>query len=375
MTVNEQSCKVVQENVNNQLARKAKSKVNELRKCGKCTFENKKLPIINSPFDASLVNTGYNGAGGVIASGSGRDLNWEAGVGNVSGPSSVNPTDWIPAYVFKHGAWVTSPFNNANWITVFDDSDHSGNVDIYFRYRFYLNMNPSQFSLDMDFYADNSVHEIYINGQQQSTNYPSVLPQASSNPYGHLGFTSGKAVHISLAKDWKECENEIIVHVKSGQRKIGFLAQNSAQCYEADIPEIAPDIKITWGDSDCDCLETNDLETMSITVCNHYSNIAFKNFTIGKISVVDENGKAVAKLPDGTDSVELVPTGPHCFGDIAACNNEPNNKVTNCVSREFVLHTKGAKSGKYKLLLEGICFDVCYHYNQKTCFELKLCKD
>ncbi len=157
--------------------------------------------------------------------------------------------------------------------------------------------------------------------------------------------------------------------------KISHCCDGSSdtKCVSAAIPQIQPCISIKWGDSKCDCIETNDFEIMCITVCNCYTNITFKNFEIASLEVRDSRGYPVATLPDGTPSVELIPRGPYCFGDIGPCT--PGGKVSNCVSREFVVYTRGAIEGSYKIVLSGVCFDVYNHYNSSDCFSFNLCKD
>jgi hypothetical protein len=379
----DEQCEKIGNEVDKILLDQCRKKVNTLKKCKPCDITHKTWPVINSPLDAKLLNTGFDGVNGTLPDGS-IDLHWEAGEGTTTGdesdPTTVN--NWIPAYVKSCPAWIPSPFNNANWISIYEDAKHpeeeeeKPDKDIYFRCWFYLHDSivPSQFSLEMDFYVDNSVYEIYVNGVPQSQNpiCGGQLPQAPpGDEYSYEGFKSGNKAHISLSKDWQPCKNDIIVHVKSSWGLVGFLAQNAAAiCSEAAFPNLTPAIKISWGDSDCDCLETDDYEVLCITVCNGYSNVLFKNFSIGKITVVDENYNPVPSLPDGTPSVELHPIGPYCFGDIPACGPGGNN----CVSREFVLFNRGAIPGKYKLRLEGICFDVCKRFAQNDCFEFSLCK-
>lgn len=141
------------------------------------------------------------------------------------------------------------------------------------------------------------------------------------------------------------------------------------KCKEVEFPEIEPCISVAWGDGDCDCLETDDYEVLYITVCNCYSNVTFANFSIAQLIVTNADGSPVAILPDGTDSVEVRPRGPICFGNIGPCvDGKPN-----CKSREFVLYTRGAKQGKYKLKFEGICFDIVYGASTERCFEFELC--
>lgn len=364
----QEKCHQILEGLNKEYADKCGKKINSLNKCTNCGIENKGWPRIDSKFDASLLNTGYDGTGGAIASGAGTDLQWETGIGNATGVGSVN--SWIPAFVYRNNAWASSPFNNANWISYYNNGRHSGNVILYFRVRFYLNssINPSNFALNMSFLADNSVNDIYVNGVSQAANHPTLLPQeqgSSSNSYNFRGFDAGKGINISLSHDWKECENEIIVRVHSGQNYAGFLAQNTSTCYEAQIPEYQPAIAIKWGDRKSDCLEREDCQTMCLTVCNNYSNIDFKNFKIGKIEICHENGKPVGVLSTGKPSVSAIPKGPFCFGDIPSCS---------CVSREFLIVNRGAKGGKYKIKVSGICYDVCLNHCNEACFELSICK-
>lgn len=361
---NGENCISVFNNVNAYTKRMADKKVKHAKACtGQCVNINPNLPVITSPFDAYKLNTANNGLSSSLNVG--IDPIWEAG----EGTTSALPTSWIPAFVYKNGAWINSPFANANWISVFNNGRHSGNKDIYFRLKFNLgeNVNPTDFHLKMDFYADNSVHEIFVNGSPQSVNNP-ILPQNPSNPYGYTGFQSGKQVSISLENDWQSCENEIIVHVKSGASFVGFLAQNSSICLEAQVPDLSPIVEIKWGDSNDDNVETEDFEVFYVSVRNPYNNVEFSNFRIGTIRIVDINGNPVAVLPDGTNSVELVPIGPYCFGDINRCNSTQDNSVY----REFVLNNTGARAGKYKILLEGISFQTNYTFCQNRCFTIDL---
>lgn len=367
MKKTEKECEENREELNSYYSELNGKKENRLDHCTECEILDKNVLRIESPFDAPFLNTAYDGNGGFIATGSGTDSYWEAGIGTPAGYSTV--TNWIPAFVAKDGAWTPSIYANANWISFYDDTDQGSNsVDAYFRIRFYLNssFDASEFFLNMKFFADNAVHEIYVNGVAQSTYSPTVLPQGGTSPYNYRGFDLGKEVDITLENDWQPCLNEIIVHVKSGTPKVGFLAQNSTECYEADIPDYKPNLNIRWGDSDCDCIESNDYEIMTLTACNPYSNITFSNYSVGEIEVCHENGRKVKALPNGDPSVQVVPKGPFCFGDLEPCS---------CITREFVIINNGAKSGRYKFKVSGICYDVSLHYHQEDCFEFTICKD
>jgi hypothetical protein len=138
------------------------------------------------------------------------------------------------------------------------------------------------------------------------------------------------------------------------------------ECHPLRIPPIAPWTSIRWGDSKCDCIEGDDTEIMQITVCNPYSNLTLSGLVVNNVTVVDFNGNPVPNLPDGSPSIQLVPRGPYCFGDLAPCT---------CVSREFVLRLRGAPPGPYRIILAGICFEACFHGNEEDCFLFNVCKD
>jgi hypothetical protein len=114
------------------------------------------------------------------------------------------------------------------------------------------------------------------------------------------------------------------------------------------------------------------LEILSINVSNCYSNVTFNDLNIGHILITDMAGKPVPNLPDGTPSVQLIPSGPICFGNIDPCQNQ-NDPTT--VSRELVLRTRGAIGKDYLLSFEGVCFTVSHHFQSKQCFVVKLCQD
>jgi hypothetical protein len=143
-------------------------------------------------------------------------------------------------------------------------------------------------------------------------------------------------------------------------------------CRAVQLPDLQPCISVAWGDSECDCMETDDVKIFCVTVCNCYSNVTFNNLTIGQIRITDMAGNPVPVLPDGTPSVQFIPTGPICFGDIGPCKgkNQPA-----CVSRELVLYTRGAVGKDYRLSFEGVCFSVCHEFQSEQCFVVKLCQD
>ena len=371
-------CAAVLREQNERLRQRCGRKANLLScRCSTCEGGDR-FPVLLTAADAPLLNTAYDGSGGVLASGA--DQRWEVAQGDASGPTGP----WAPAQVVTppNSAWVVSPFGNAGWIS--NVADPREGDDLYFRIRFNLApaADPAAFVVEMDFYADNRVQEIWVNNVAQSTepNGAGLLPGASQ-----YGYAAGHQVRIRLDNHWRQCLNEIVVHVKSPEGPIGFLAQNAVEvsgeeggcdcrceCTEVEFPRIRPCITVSWGDTKCDCMETDDLEVLCITVCNCYSNVTFGNLSIGHVQVTDAAGNPVPALPDGTPSVQVVPSGPICFGDIGPCVDRDR---PSCVSRELVLYTRGAVGKTYRLTFSAICFSVCHHYQHEQCFTFKLCQD
>jgi hypothetical protein len=142
-------------------------------------------------------------------------------------------------------------------------------------------------------------------------------------------------------------------------------------CKEIKPPDIGPCVSISWGDSACDCIETDDVELLCITLCNCYSNVTFENVVVGTIVVTDGAGNVVPTLPDGTPSIQAIPIGPFCFGSIGPCRD---GNAT-CVSREFALRLRGAKGGTYQVHVRPICYSVTFHYQKEECFLVPVCQD
>jgi gliding motility-associated-like protein len=175
--------------------------------------------------DARLFHTAAAGVNDVLNIGS-LDTNWTSAIGDTIGP--LEP--WLPSIVTgdcTNGVWHTSDFPNAEWITYSGGSScwhgQLSCVDIFFRR--VIPLPPvsqcgqyvgDNFCMSMDFYADNDVSHIWVNGV---LNHVSNTP----NPYYAYGFTNKSTVN--LCNGWKSGDNELIVHVKSCPGAFGFLAQ------------------------------------------------------------------------------------------------------------------------------------------------------
>lgn len=188
------------------------------------------IPTVGCDSSPSLFNTGVDAAGtGKLSSGA-SDRNWETSQQypktSPTGATPYPPTN--PVYVSARvgnaapGAWVASPYGNAEWI----GGTHSTDGDWYYRYRFNLDPSalPSSLSVSLDFFADNSVVQIWVNDVAQSTK-TSGLPQTTGDPYYYVGFQSGRGANTVLNNDWRAGANTIVVLIKSGPGAQGFDVQ------------------------------------------------------------------------------------------------------------------------------------------------------
>ncbi|MEM8856917.1 MAG: SdrD B-like domain-containing protein [Chloroflexota bacterium] len=199
---------------------------------GSLSQTQQSTPKITCDSNGSIFNTGINSSNNRRLSVGQRDPNWKVGAGTNAGPQSVG--NWQSAYVIgqRYSSWTTSPFNNAEWIGYNQNGTHTGLKDYYYSYTFELDaqVNIEKFNLDLNFYADNAVIEIYINGVAQSNNLPNI-PQ-SANGYYYRGYIPENAASTSLNSNWQTGTNEIIIHTQTGYPGEGFLAyvQSEAVC-------------------------------------------------------------------------------------------------------------------------------------------------
>jgi hypothetical protein len=135
----------------------------------------------------------------------------------------------------------------------------------------------------------------------------------------------------------------------------------SSGCKVAEKPKIVPCIQVRWGDSPNDQIETDDCEVLCITVSNPYSNIVLKDFTLN-VFLLDSSMQEVPLLPDGTPSLFIKPSYLIKYGNIGACGDKTN---PSSVTKENVLVTRGAKEGKYNIVMV-YCFQACFNYVAST---------
>jgi len=146
----------------------------------------------------------------------------------------------------------------------------------------------------------------------------------------------------------------------------------SGKCETAEFPELHPCVTVSWGDSECDCMEGDDHEELCVTVCNCYDNVTFRNVKISALFITDSAGNPPPRLPDGSPSSEIYPLGPICFGDIGPCSDGE----ASCVSRNAMIINRGLPPGTWTVRVRGLCFDVTHHYDEfEHTFELEVCKN
>lgn len=182
-------------------------------------------PTYGDPPAANFFNTGTDGNGGTLPGGA-QDLNWQVSMNGINGPYS-------PAIVMYPipGNYYVSPWPDCAWISHSQSGLHYTDTDIYYKFSFTLDCfnschqsfsQPNVFCLGLDFFADNAVYEIIVNGVVQ--NIPGI-PVA--NPYYYQGYIQANMVSVQLCSNWQPGNNDLIIHVVSGPNYEGFLAQAS----------------------------------------------------------------------------------------------------------------------------------------------------
>lgn len=190
------------------------------------TYVPVRPPTISCTTTGAYFNTTYDAStGGLLASG--PEPLWEVALTTtpVTGAPPVGLTYGNATVVSNPPAnYTRSPFGNANWIAHNATAMHPTNVnyDIFYRYQFNLapGVDPASLDLQMSFFSDNSVFEVWVNGVAQGirSNYP-------ANPYFYAGFSPGNSATGAMAGEWQPGLNTIIVHVKSAAPAQAFMAQ------------------------------------------------------------------------------------------------------------------------------------------------------
>jgi hypothetical protein len=197
--------------------------------------------------------------------------------------------------------------------------------------------------------------------------------KAQEKSFGVLGEGMAKIAADSPAG--KVCElledflDDVLGKLCAGKQFDVKAGNCEVRCQPAPEPKLKPCIHLRWGDGPNDHLETDDTEILCITVCNPYSNVTMKDFTL-QLIVLNADGTPVANQPNGTPSVQIKPQFNICFGDIAPCTQEGHNQQS-CISREVVMINRGAKEGTYQVFVL-YCFEACFTQLALDAFKLEL---
>ncbi len=127
---------------------------------------------------------------------------------------------------------MASPYVNANWISyphgcvTNDHANHScsypNHEEVYYKVTFNLPAlscgqsisTPSAYCLSFDFFADNCVSAVFVNGVLSYST--SVALTGTPNQWYYLGYNNTGKVTVTLCDNWQSGSNSIIVLVRSG---------------------------------------------------------------------------------------------------------------------------------------------------------------
>lgn len=101
-----------------------------------------------------------------------------------------------------------------------------------------------------------------------------------------------------------------------------------------------PVFTLEWGDGSSDQFESKDSEVIYIRIHNPFRNLIYRSISIFNIRITPNQ-----TLPDGDDSIRIIPAEIACFDEIQPCSY---------VSRDFALLIDHALIGTYH-----ISFDYC----------------
>ena len=191
-------------------------------------------PVVSCATDAALFNTAYNGANGKLPVGS-RDRGVARRPRQRDRPGQRHVLDSGLCRERSLGLGAEPVRQRGLDLRTSPTPRRApDNVDVYFRYQFAIDpaVALAGFSLPMDFYADNSVPEVWVNGVAQSA-FTTSLPQ-STNTYFHTGFQTGNQAATMLSHGFQHGANTIVVRVASGPPNVGFMAQMNPTAVCAD---------------------------------------------------------------------------------------------------------------------------------------------
>lgn len=208
------------------------------------------IPNINCNTDISIFNTGHPSAAD-----SSRDKYWSVTTGylvnNRATYTIPNPMpseqDFSPSYLID----ATQPGNEnllnrdwtgriaeSKWVSITPNGAQGlEHLTFVFRYEFNLlnDVDLSIFAPKFNFYVDNSIYDVFVNGVSQKDNTPGLPSSFNSSGnfsmgpdtnYGFtsLGFKMGNEASFVLDSNFQIGNNTIDIVVRSDPGYMGFLA-------------------------------------------------------------------------------------------------------------------------------------------------------
>ena len=325
-------------------------------------------------------NTATNGIGGVLPGGS-NDNNWQISTGSLAGP-------YTPAIVMSStpSSYYASPWPDCNWISHSATGIHSVNTDFYYKTQFYLPCvnscgasysDSATFCLNMDFFSDNAVDEVYVNGNPESA-YLSGIPVAS--PYSYVGFSSAGGLSFSLCRDWVPGLNVLIIKISSGPAYEGFLAQNSttAPPVTGDPTILSPSSNFTVCDLSStvnfNAASTGGTWTATCGSCINSSTGVFNPAVAGVGTYTVTYTITTPCVATDTSIIQILPAAPdatinpqpaHCINDtpfnfssVTTGGTWSGTGITNTANGTFDPSVSGAGTFTITHVFSGTCGDT-----------------
>ncbi len=191
------------------------------------------IPTVSCAIDPAIFNTGIDGSNGYSINSPKKnwllkpaDDHWaylpsaqDITKDNVAAledltfdPATVNRTN------AGNGAWVQSPFGNAEWL----GAEGKGTPYYIYRYKFNLDpaVDPKTFNLKFDMYTDDYLRRVFVNGQ--------LTHDYSSLPTGGIGgYKDVNRVSVVLNSEWKAGLNTLYLLTRNNTDPTGLLVQST----------------------------------------------------------------------------------------------------------------------------------------------------
>lgn len=226
-------------------------------------------PVISCSTDPAIFNTGIDGSNGYSINSPKQpigslDAHWSIAPapGDITTPAAAAALPYAQGPVDRpgagNGAWVQSPFGNAQWIGV-----QYGRSYYVYQYQFSLDpsVDPDSFNLSLNLYVDNQVRRILVNDAVfDYTNNGTSL--------GVGGFGAGGNVPVVLNNGFKTGANTIYVVVGNQGDPSGLLVQSSGTASCSPPLSVAKQAVTSSGSAYTGLATANGLVYYDITVTN-----------------------------------------------------------------------------------------------------------